>query len=136
MEVNYKGDPQTRTIKELVKSKDPELERKVKAMGAYLGQHTHDFHVREIFLWMDERFVIPSPLRKAVVSRIHCFHHGRSNMFDAARDVRFPYIHRILVAAADGCKECTEADKSLKPLCAKVTLERSMNLGSLTNACN
>ena len=119
VEANYKGDPQMRAIKELVESKDPELERKVRAMGAYLGQHTHDFHVRKNCLWMDERLIIPIPLRKAVVNRIQCFHHGRSKMFDAARDVWFPYLHRSLVAAADGCKECTDAGKSLKPLCAK-----------------
>ena len=81
-------------------------------MGAYLGQHTHDFHVRENCLWMDERLVIPIPLRKAVVNRLHCFHHGRSNMFDAATDVWFLYLHRSLVAAADGCKECTDADST------------------------
>ena len=40
-------------------------------------------------------------------------------MFDAARDVWFPYIHRSLVAAADDCKECTEAGESLKPMCTK-----------------
>ena len=101
-----------------MESKNPELE-KVRAMGAYLGQHTHDFHVLENCLWMDERLVIPIPLRKAVMSRLHCFHHGRSNMFDAARDVWFTYLHRSLVAAADGCKECTDAGKSLEPLCAK-----------------
>ena len=101
-----------RAVKELVQNKNPEIERKVRAMGANLGQHTHEFHVRENCLWMDERLVIPVPLRKAVVNRIHCFNHGRSNMFDAARDVWFPYIHRSLVAAADGCKECTKADSN------------------------
>ena len=75
--------------------------------------------MRENRLWMDERLVIPIPLRKAVVNRIHCFHHGRSNMFNVASDVCFPYIHRSLVASADGCKECTDSGKSLKPLCAK-----------------
>ena len=119
IEANYKGDPRMRAIKEWVERKDPELEKKVRVMSAYLGQHAHDFHVRENCLWMDERLVIPIPLRNAVVNRIHCFHHGRSNMFDAARDVWFPYLHRSLVAAADGCKECTDAGKSLKPLCAK-----------------
>ena len=119
MEANYKGDPQMRTINELVQSKDPELERKARAIGAYLGQHTHDFHVRENCLWMDEQLVIPVPFRKTVVNRTHCFHHGRSNMFDAARDVLFPYIRRSLVTTADGCKECTEAGKSLKPMCAQ-----------------
>ena len=107
-----------RAIQELVESKDPELERKVRVMGAYL-ENTHDFHVRENCLWMDEGLVIPIPLRKAVINIIHCFHYGRSNMFDAAREVWFPYLHRSLVAAADGCKECTDADKSLKQLGAK-----------------
>ena len=74
--------------------------------------------VPENCLWMDERLVISFPLRKAVVNRIHCFHHGRSNMFDAARDV-FPYLNRSLLATANGCKECTDAGKSLKPICAK-----------------
>ena len=135
-EANYKGDPQMRAIKELVESQDPELQKKVRAMGAYLGQHTHDFHVRENCLWMDERLVIPIPLRKAVVNRIHCFHHGRSNMFDAARDVWFPYVNRSLVAAADGCKECTDAGKSLKPLCAKGDIGKFMNHGSRMNVFN
>ena len=119
VESNYKENPQMRTIKELAESKDPELERKIRAMGAYLGQHTYDFHVRENCLWMDERLVISIPLKNAVVNRIHCFHHGLSKMFNAARVVRFPYLHRSLVAAADGCKEWTDAGQSLKPLCAK-----------------
>ena len=44
IEANYKGDPQMRAIKE---PKDPELEKKVRPMSAYLGQHAQDFHVRE-----------------------------------------------------------------------------------------
>ena len=71
VEANYKRDPQMRAIKELVHTKDPEIARKVRAMGAYLGQHTHDFHVCEKCLWMDERLVIPVPLRKAVVNQTH-----------------------------------------------------------------
>ena len=68
---------------------------------------------------MDERLVILIAIQKAVVNRIHCFHHGRAKMFDAARDVWFPYIHWSLLAAADDCKECTEAGKSVKRKCAK-----------------
>ena len=34
VEANYKKDPQTRAIKELVQTKDPEIERKIRAMGA------------------------------------------------------------------------------------------------------
>ena len=40
-------------------------------------------------------------------------------MLDAARDVWFFYIHRRLVTVAGGCKECTEAGKSPKPMCVK-----------------
>ena len=122
VEANYKGNHQLRAIKELIEAKDLEIERNIRTMGAYLGHYTHDFHVSENFLWMGERFVIPIPLRKAVVNRIHCFHHGRTNMFDAARDVWFPYIHRSLVAAADDYKECTKAGESRKPMCAKVDI--------------
>ena len=58
VEANYKGNPQLRAVKELVEAKDLEIERKIRAMVAFLGQHTHDFHVSENCLWMDERFVI------------------------------------------------------------------------------
>ena len=81
---------------------------------------------------MDERLVLRILLRKAVVNRIHCFHHDRANMFDAAGDVWFPYIHRKLVAAADDSKKCTDAGKSLKSMCvngdiAKVYEPRESN---------
>ena len=36
-----------RAVKELVEAKDPEIEKKIRAMVGYLGQHTHNFHVRE-----------------------------------------------------------------------------------------
>ena len=38
-------------------------------------------------------------------------------MFEAARDAWFPNLHRSLVAAADGSKECTAAGKNLRPMC-------------------
>ena len=68
---------------------------------------------------MDERLVIPMPLRTVVVIRFHGFPHERGNMFDAAWDVWFPYTHRSLVATTEGCQECTAAGKSYKPMCAK-----------------
>ena len=37
MEANYMGEPQMSAIKELVQTKDPEIEKKIRAMGAYLG---------------------------------------------------------------------------------------------------
>ena len=117
VEANYKGDPQMRVVEEFVEAKDQES--KIRAMGAYLRQLTDNFHARENCFWVDDGLVISIPLRKAVVNRIHYFHHGRANMFDAATDVWLPCIHRSLVVAADECKECIEAGKSLKLMCAK-----------------
>ena len=37
VEANYMGDPQMSAIKELVQTKHPEIEKKIRAMGAYLG---------------------------------------------------------------------------------------------------
>ena len=37
VEVNYKGGTQMRAVKELVVAKDPEIQRKIRAMDAYLG---------------------------------------------------------------------------------------------------
>ena len=65
-----------------MQAKDPEIVKKIPAMGAYLGHQTHDFHFRKNCPWMDERLVIPVPLRKAVVNQIHCFNLGRTNIFE------------------------------------------------------
>ena len=65
VEANYKKESQMRAVKDLVEAKFPEIERKIRALVAYLGQHTRDFHIRENCLWMEERLVIPIPLRKA-----------------------------------------------------------------------
>ena len=71
IEAKDKGDPQMKAIEDMVQAKDADLERKFRAIGAYLGQQMNDFHVRENCLWMDEGLNIPIPLRKAVVNRIH-----------------------------------------------------------------
>ena len=136
VEAKYKGVPQMRAVKDLVQDKDPDIEKKVRAIGAYLGQHTHDFHVRENCLCMDERLVIPVPLRKAVVNGIHCFHPDRTKMFDAASDVCFPSSTGVWWRARMGAKNAPKQLKALNQCAPKVTLGRFTNLGSLTMACN
>ena len=119
IESQYQSDPQLQAIIELIKSKDPQLHSKIAAMSKYFAQYTHDFHVRDGCLWMDERLVIPNTLQTAVVNRLHYYHHGKSSMIDAAKDIWYPYMFRSLATIAGNCPECTLAGKNLKNMCSK-----------------
>ena len=85
-------------------------------MSKYYAQYTQDFHVRDGCLWMDERLVIPNSLRAAVNNRLHYYHHGKSSMYDAAKDIWYPYMFRSLATIAGNCQECTLAGKNLKSI--------------------
>ena len=115
----YNSDPQLQAIIEMIKCKDPQLHTKVAAMSKYYAQYTQDFHVRDGCLWMDERLVIPNTLQAAVNNRLHYYHHGKSSMYDAAKDIWYPYRLRSLAAIAGNCPECTLAGKNLKNMCSK-----------------
>ena len=119
IESQYKSDPQLQAIIELIKCKDPQLHSKIAAMSKYFAQYTQDFHVRDGCLWMDERLVIPNTLQTAVVKRLHYYHHGKSSIFDAAKDIWYPYMFRSLATIAGNCPECTLAGKNLKNMCSK-----------------
>ena len=115
VEANYKGDPQMRAIKELVESKDPELEKKVRAMGAYLGKIP-----RAGKLSVDGRTTRhPHTTQKGCGQSYTCVPPWALEYVRRCEGCLVSYLHRSLVAAADGCKECTDAGKSLKPLWAK-----------------
>ena len=88
-------------------------------MSKYYAQYTHDFHVRDGCLWMDERLVIPNALQAAVNNRLHYYHLGKSSMYDAAKDIWYPYMFRSLATIAGNCQECTLAGKNLKNMCSK-----------------
>ena len=68
---------------------------------------------------MDEKLVIPMNLQTAINNRIHAYHHGKTNMFDAAKDVWYPYIYRSIASMAEYCPECTVAGKNLKTILKK-----------------
>ena len=87
IESQYNSDPQLQAVIELIKCKDPQLHSKNAAMVKYFAQYTQDFHVRDGCLWMDERLVIPNTLQAAVANRLHYYHHGKSSMYDAAKDI-------------------------------------------------
>ena len=55
-------------------------------------------------------------------NRIHAYHHGKTNMFDAAKDVWYPYFYRSIASIAEDCPECTAAGKNLKTILGKSQL--------------
>ena len=55
-------------------------------MNRYYSQFVNDFYDKENVVWMDDKLVIPMNLQTAINNRIHAYHHGKTNMFDAAKD--------------------------------------------------
>ena len=119
IESQYSSDPQLQAIIEMIKSKDSQLHSKVEAMSKFYAQYTQDFHVRDGYLWMDERLVIPNTLQAAVNNRLHYYHHGKSSVYDAAKDIWYPYMFHSLATITGNCQECTLAGKNLKNMCSK-----------------
>ena len=60
--------------------------------------------------------MIPMNLQTAINNRNHVFHHGKTNMFDAAKDVWYPYIYPSMASIAKNCPEWTAAGTNLKPI--------------------
>ena len=88
-------------------------------MNRFYSQFVNDFYVKEKVVWMDEKLVIPMNLQTAINNRIHAYHHGKNNMFDAAKDVWYPYLYR---SKAENCPECTAAGKNSKTILSKIQL--------------
>ena len=116
IEFNYVSDPQLSAIRDLIVSQDPNIHDKINAMNRYYSQFVNDFSVKENVVWMDEKLVTPMNLQTAINNRNHAYHHGKSNMFDAAKDVWYPYIYRSIASIAEDCPECTAAGKNLKTI--------------------
>ena len=115
IESQYNSDPQLQAIIEMITWKDLQLHSKVAAMSKYYAQYTQDFHERDGCLWMDERLVIPNNLQAAVNNKLHYYHHGKSSLYDTAKDIWYPYKFRSLAAIAGNCP----AGKNLKNMCSK-----------------
>ena len=88
-------------------------------MNRYYSQFVNDFHVRDNVLWMDDKQVKKNIEHKAINNRLHYYHHGKSNIFKAAKDIWFPYIHRNIAAMAENCRESAVAGKNLKTMRSK-----------------
>ena len=116
IESNYVSDPQLSAIRDLLVTQDPNNHKKVTAINRYYSQFVNDFYVKENVVWMDEKLVIPMNLQTAINNRIHAYHHKKTNMFDAAKDVWYPYSYRSIASIAENCPECTAAGKNLKTI--------------------
>ena len=68
---------------------------------------------------MDDKLVIPNILHKAINNGLHYYHHGKSNIFTAAKNVWFPYFYRNIAAMPEKCKESTTAGNNLKTMCSE-----------------
>ena len=95
------------------------MHKKISEMNGYYAQFVNEFSVKENVVWMDEKLVIPINLQSAIKNRIHAYHHGKTNMFDAAKDVWYPYLYCSVAYIAEGCPECTAAGKNLKTILKK-----------------
>ena len=87
IESNYVCDPQLSSIRDLKLTKNPIIHEKITAMNRYYFQFVNDFYVKENFVWMDEKLVIPMNLQTAIKNRFHAYHQRKINMFDTAKDV-------------------------------------------------
>ena len=69
---------------------------------------------------MDEKLLIPNALHAAAVNnRLHYYLHGKSNMYEATKDIWYPYIYRSLASIEENCRERTLACRNLKILYPK-----------------
>ena len=105
-----------------MKTKDRKTASKIYAMIRYYAQFVNDFHIKDNCLWMEDKLVVPNSLHTAINNRLHFYHHGKSNMFAAVKDIRYPYIHRNIASMAENCQECILVGKNLKPMCSKRNL--------------
>ena len=75
-----------------------------------------DLRVDGGLLYYENRLVIPTDMRQAILNSLHSGHPGRDAMIASVDEVWWPQIHRQIVATAKTCKNCQKAGKNLKVL--------------------
>ena len=96
----YKSDPQVTVIPDMIKERDPNKHSKTYAMNRYHAQFVKELHVRGNVVWMDDKLVIPKDSAIAINNRIHYYHYGKSNLFQATKDIWFPCIYQSIASIA------------------------------------
>ena len=75
-----------------------------------------DLRVDRHIIYFENRLVIPTDMRQAVLNSIHSGHAGRNAMRGSVDEVWWPQINRQSVACAKTCKNCQKAGKNIKHL--------------------
>ena len=112
---NIPADINLPRVKDALQKKT-KLKQELTKVGKYWSQYANDLSLKDDCVWLDGRLVIPLPLQVPIETRIRFYHDGKRNMFEAARDVWYPYMYRSLATKATYCQQCTVAGKNLKTL--------------------
>ena len=76
-------------------------------------------YVRDDCLLIDDRICLPTQFRQTVLDGLHLTQPGSAAMLDLYQHIWFPHIHSAIVQMAQGCRQCTEQGKNLKPVICK-----------------
>ena len=98
-------------VRDCVVRDDPNRLREITPL---LFSYWRDLSVKHGCVCLDERIAIPKAIKDAVLEDIHSMHLGSFTMLSHAQNIRWPYIHRDILAKASECKACTEISKNLK----------------------
>ena len=111
---NYEADKMLQKVVQLVKmKKGAKLSRLLEPWREKLDSFSVD---RRIYLYMDERLVIPTNLRASNMSSILYGHPGRDTMSRYISDIWWPKLHCKVVTTAKSCDQCNPAGKNIKHL--------------------
>ena len=105
-------------VKEALQKKT-NLKEELLKIGKYWAQNANYLSLIDECVWLVGGLVISLPLQVPIETRIHFYPHGKRNIFEAARDVWYPYMYRSLAAKAMYSQQCTDAGKNLKTLSPK-----------------
>lgn len=111
---NYEADKTLQKVIELVKRREG---AKISRLPNPWRERFNAFSVDDQnFLYRDERLVIPSNLRKSILSAVHYGHPGRDTMLKTVAEIWWPHIHRDVINTARMCEKCQQAGKNSKTL--------------------
>ena len=110
---NYQADLGLQNVREAVLKRDLKLLRRENKLFRHVFK---DLRMDRELVYFENRFVIPTDLRQAVLNSIHSGHAGRVAMLGSVDEVWWPQINRQIVACAKTCKNCQKAVKNIKTL--------------------
>ena len=109
---NYHADKTIQKVISIVKSYNRTA---VSRLPSPWREKFQSFSVDErVFLYMDNRLVIPNSMRAMIMCSLHYGHPGRDAMLAMIGDIWWPRIHREVIDQARFCELCLQSGKNLK----------------------